>query len=150
VNVGFLIGAGVSSAAGMPSAAEMTERVRSGTDVINPGVGFRIGEPPLTENFIYTGPVMPVVAFVGALADLAEAFYALREPERKVNYEDICYLARQIVDALMFEYENPALLPLIVAVQCANPGRTTSPGSTRGLRGCPRDSPCSPPTEVGG
>jgi hypothetical protein len=39
-------------------------------------------------------------------------YFLSQEKDRTTNYEDIAYVARQIEDGLLSEYENPALLPL--------------------------------------
>jgi hypothetical protein len=90
----FLIGSGVSLAAGLPSTQAITSRVLQG---YQDEIGLR-----------------------GRHAANARAFLTLLEREqrlllrrldrpRAVNYEDLYYLAGQIVDADIGEFENPAV-----------------------------------------
>src|SRR5439155_24466153 len=60
-----------------------------------------------------TGPVQAAVSFLRELKAISDAYFGVHEPGRETNYEDLAYFARQIDDALSFEYENPALVPLI-------------------------------------
>lgn len=48
------------------------------------------------------------------------------------NYEDIYYLARQLLDALLGEYDNPALLPLLLELQAKVPMMVANLNSSYG------------------
>jgi hypothetical protein len=114
--VTFLLGAGASIPAGMPGTAAITERVLDGKTVWrhtdqrfylnDPRPSRPVPSPRATD-------VQTAREFAQELANVAQAFFALAGIERPVNYEDISYLARQIADCLIGEYENPALMPQI-------------------------------------
>jgi SIR2-like domain len=108
----MLLGSGSSVPARMPTVNEITHRVLSGENVLKHGSDFRVVDklPPNHEVFIEG--VREVVAFVGELKQLCDDYFRSQEKERATNYEDIAYVARQIDDGLLSEYENPALLPL--------------------------------------
>jgi hypothetical protein len=107
-----LLGSGASTSAGMPCVGTITARVLSGENV------FRHGDQHFytveeIEPHHETKPVEDAVSFLRELKEISDAYFAVREPERETNYEDIAYFARQIDHALSFEYENRALVPLI-------------------------------------
>ena len=108
----MLLGSGVSLNAGMPSVRTITDHVLSGEDVIRHSDGryYVVSEP---EPFHERAQVEEAIAFLQELKTIADRYYALHEPERDTNYEDLAYFARQIDDAISLEYENPALAPLI-------------------------------------
>jgi len=64
----------------------------------------------------YRAAAEPAIAFVGRLRELADRYFAEWLDGRAANYEDVANLAKQITDALSGEYENPALLPLLLAM----------------------------------
>lgn len=108
----MLLGSGSSVYAGMPSVRDITERVLTGDSVQSIGGAYRIVDrlPPNYELFDQALP--EIVAFVGELKDLCNQYFQSQDKTRTTNYEDLAYVARQIEDGLMSEYENPALLPL--------------------------------------
>lgn len=91
---------------------QITERVLSGQNVLKHGSDFRVVDelPPNSE--VFQEGVQKAVAFVGELQTLCTEYFASQDKTRTTNYEDISYVARQIEDGLLSEYENPALLPL--------------------------------------
>jgi len=107
--VGFLFGAGVSLAAGMPSTQDLTDLVvegrvaRAGDSHYYLTAERSAGARPESIDYISL-----VITLVDALRTEVDAFYS-RYPARRANYEDIYYLAVQIADAMSGEYENPAL-----------------------------------------
>lgn len=108
----MLIGSGASVPAGMPTVGQITERVLSGENVLKHGSDFRLVDelPPNYE--VFRKGVEDAVDFVGELQTLCAEYFASQDKTRTTNYEDISYVARQIEDGLLSEYENPALLPL--------------------------------------
>lgn len=96
----------------MPSVGEITQRVRSGNNVMATGTGWRVVDqlPPNHEIFNHELPA--IVDFVQKLEQLCDDYFRSQDKTRTTNYEDIAYVARQIEDGLTSEYENPALLPL--------------------------------------
>ncbi len=119
----FLLGAGASRPAGMPSTDEITERVLSGRDVLCyrrlDALG-RLG-PYDYRYAVRTHPSLPVPGgwlpnpwrssvkpVISYLADLHRAVSACRKRTgRRPNYEDIYYLAAQV--AYREEQPNPLI-----------------------------------------
>jgi hypothetical protein len=108
----FLLGAGASMPAGLPGTAAITDRVLAGNDIwrhtdqrfylgTSPGPSLRPGDPQMAREL------------AEELAAVAKSFFPRVGITRAVNYEDIQYLARQIADCLIGEYENPGLAALI-------------------------------------
>lgn len=108
----MLLGSGTSVHAGMPSVDEITQRVLSGESVMSIGGAYRVVErlPPNYE--IFNQELPEIRAFVETVKRLCDDYFESQDKDRITNYEDIAYVARQIDDGLMSEYENPALLPL--------------------------------------
>jgi hypothetical protein len=114
--VTFLLGAGASMPAGMPGTVAITQRVLDGNDVWrHSDQRFYLDNPPPSRPVSppQAGDVQSACEFAQELADVAEKFFARTGTARPVNYEDISYLARQIADCLIGEYENPALMAQI-------------------------------------
>jgi SIR2-like domain len=113
----MLLGSGSSVLAGMPTVVQITQRILTGNNVMWMGSGWRAVDqlPPNHEILIQELPGN--VAFVSELKQLCDEYFAAQDKNRKTNYEDIAYVARQIEDGLSSEYENPALLPLIERLQ---------------------------------
>lgn len=104
-SIAVLLGAGASEAAGFPSIQDLTDLVVSGRGVTRHGDGcFYIsgGEEPKTAE------VRLPLSMVKRLHEEAET-YLSTYVDRKANYEDIYYLARQALDDELGETENPAL-----------------------------------------
>lgn len=107
-----LLGSGSSTPAGMPAVDEITARVLSGQDVLRYGSDFHVVHRVEPNQEVFTQGVAEVVQFVSDLKQLCDAYFASQDKLRTTNYEDIAYVAQQIEDGLLSEYENPALLPL--------------------------------------
>ena len=107
-----LLGSGASISAGMPSVAEITRRVLSGENVFRHSDQIFYLADELGDHHV-TEPVKAAVSFLDELKAISDSYFAVHDPERETNHEDLAYLARQIDDAISFEYENPALVPLI-------------------------------------
>lgn len=109
----FLLGAGVSLPAGMPSTSALTAKVLEGA--VSRGMESHYylasARPSSSGNgsLDYIGLVM---VLVHELKTEVDAFY-WGYPARIANYEDIYYLAVQIADAMSGEYDNPALRLLV-------------------------------------
>lgn len=123
----FLLGSGVSIPAELPSISEITQEILSGecfaweknrplrlkTDAEK--LGPRVVGPPSyadSDNDRWNEHVRPILLLVSWLKVQAERRYAAW-PGREVNYEDIAYLAGQLHDDLLDNYENPALIPFV-------------------------------------
>jgi hypothetical protein len=96
----------------MPPVAKITERVLSGENAMPINGAYHIVERLPTTHEILTQELPNILAFVETVKLLCDDYFASQDKNRITNYEDIAYVARQISDGLMSEYENPALLPL--------------------------------------
>lgn len=96
----------------MPSVGEITQRVRTGDNVMATGSGWRAVDQLPPNHEIFSQELPGIVDFVQKLEQLCDDYFRSQDKTRGTNYEDIAYVARQIEDGLTSEYENPALLPL--------------------------------------
>lgn len=108
----MLLGSGAAVPAEMPDVNAITQRVLSGENVLKNGSDYRVVDelPPNYE--VFAEGVREVVDFIRELKELCDEYFRSQDKDRTTNYEDIAYVARQIEDGLLSEYENPALLPL--------------------------------------
>jgi hypothetical protein len=114
----FLLGSGISVDAGMPNVATISEQVFGGAGVVrhSDATYYIAGEASANYEW-YRAAAMPAIAFTGRLRALADSYFSRFLDGRTANYEDVANLAKQLEDALSGEYENPALLPLLVELQ---------------------------------
>jgi hypothetical protein len=102
----------------MPSVDEISRQVFSGEGVIRHGdatyylSGRRVG-----MDEYYRARAAPAIAFADRLRGIADRYFADFLDGRSANYEDVANFAKQISDAISGEYENPALLPLLVELR---------------------------------
>lgn len=89
----FLIGSGVSCAAGLPGTKGLTQAILN----------------PSNNAFNPFEPTETLSAFMRILADEQSRLLERLGNRRPVNYEDICYLAAQIADSEVGEFENAAV-----------------------------------------
>jgi len=94
----FLFGSGISVPAGYPSVGKITEMVLCGKE-----------QKAEHESEVSSEETL---AFTRWLKTIADAHY-VRAEGRFVNYEDIFFLASQIQDDYLYEFENPALAPFL-------------------------------------
>ena len=104
MNTAFLLGAGSSVAAGFPSTEELTQQILSGCDVKrHTDESYYIdsaGSPDEVTQFAN--------CMVRQLHAEAERYYSAYGG-RHTNYEDLYYLAKQVLDEESGEMENPAI-----------------------------------------
>lgn len=111
--VSFLFGSGVSMPARMPSVSQITEKVLSGTGVMRHSDGNYYFGQPLYANAGFPDEYIPrIVTFLERLSVEIKRYY-ISNPERVVNYEDLFYVAAQIHDSEMGEYDNPIVQAFI-------------------------------------
>lgn len=111
--VSFLFGSGVSLPAKMPSVKLITKKVLSGEGVRHHSVGnYDFGHPLYAHAGFADEYVPRVAAFLKRLAVEIEEYYS-SDHERIVNYEDLFYVASQIHDSELGEYDNPIVQPFI-------------------------------------
>lgn len=110
IGIGFLLGSGISIAAGMPSTMDITERILSGQGIMRDSTTvYEFGQPMYGQNDEY---VPRVLKFLQVLKCEVEKYY-ISDLEKSTNYEDLYFLASQIHDSESGEYDNPAIQPLI-------------------------------------
>lgn len=116
--IGFLFGAGVSIPAGMPSTLSITEKVLSGDGIMrHSDECFYFGEP-LFHHMGFPDECVPrIISFLDRIKSEIELYYLKYPYKVEFNYEDYYYLASQIFDAEIGEYDNPAILPLIEKIR---------------------------------
>jgi len=113
MRIAFLVGAGVSIPAELPSTREITERVLSGEDIMRHTNGnYDLGSATYTNLGIPDKYVPKVVSFLNKLKIEIDRYY-LNQEDRFTNYEDIYYVASQIRDSESGDYDNPAVQSLI-------------------------------------
>lgn len=107
MKVGFLLGAGVSLSCGAPSTKALTDFILSSTSGVqrHSDCTYYVGADlpyylPLLQS------IRKLLEFLNAQAD--GFFRETQRRSRKVNYEDLYYLAAQLADATS-EFENPAI-----------------------------------------
>jgi len=117
VKLVLLVGSGSSIGAGLPGIDKLTQEVLKTAHVSKSGGMFRFSLEPSADRVplvpMDDGRIEEIREFLAALKRTAEGYFAPRWPGRKANYEDLSYIARQIEDAIGYEYENAALVPLI-------------------------------------
>lgn len=115
--VAFLVGAGASLGAGLPSTGDLTARVLAGDAFRGSDSNYYLGAHPnpavVPPEPNYLGAVL---AMASELKGEVDAFYS-GYPFRAANYEDIYYLAAQVADAISGEYDNPAVRLLLERLQ---------------------------------
>lgn len=112
MRLAVLLGSGASIGAGMPSVGMITKRVLSGEKVFRHTDGHFCLNDEFADRHD-ADSVEAAVSFLEELKAISDSYFAVHDPDRETTYEDLAYFARQIDDALGFEYENPALAPLI-------------------------------------
>ena len=111
--IAFLFGAGISIPAGLPSTNEITSRVMSGENVIHHTDGTYYFEEEDPDGFLtYDVPVRRITLLLRRLK-LEIDHYFLLDINHQKNYEDLYYIANQVYDNELREYENPIIGPFI-------------------------------------
>jgi hypothetical protein len=109
----FLVGSGLSSAMGLPRIGEITQQVLSGENVVRHTNGKyyidKNGELGPADD---TLSVRRVLLFLQRLRSEIDSYYRW-SVERVANYEDMYFVAGQIADSELRDYENPAIQALI-------------------------------------
>jgi len=109
----FLLGSGASLPAKMPGIKQITEKVLSGAGVRHHTAGnYDFGQPLYAHAGFPDEYVSRVVAFLKRLSVEIEQYYS-PDHDRAVNYEDLFYVAAQIHDSEVGEYDNPIVQPFI-------------------------------------
>ena len=113
----FLLGSGASVPAGFPTVAEITEKIAAGCGQEG---GLRTLPDPLPDggrNLLRWLEIQIKRRYVS-------------EGDRAVHYENLYFLAKQLSDDLLDEYDNPAIRPFIEgAVEQVLPQLPSLPGN---------------------
>lgn len=110
MRIGFLLGAGVSLPAGMPSTRNLTEAVFSVDNyVLHSDQSFVKARPGLLDHFPSETPRPALKEFLGMIKEECQAYFDSEENGRTVNYENLFYVASQVHEHILQEYENPAI-----------------------------------------
>ena len=107
--IAFLLGSGISIPAGMPSTEGITERIISGKNIVRETDGTYYEKANMA---ISDACVLFVVRFLNRLKVEIDQYYKY-QTRRTTNYEDFYYVASQIKDSILEEYDNPAVQALI-------------------------------------
>lgn len=103
----FLIGAGASIPAGLPTTEEITARVLSGQDIIRHTDGTYYLEDPDPDGMRTFDAHVHRVAILLRRLQIEVDNYYLYDFDVLTNYEDLYYLCSQIYDSELREFENP-------------------------------------------
>lgn len=108
--IAFLLGAGISIPAELPSTRTITDIILSGDGIMrHTDRTYYFGTPLYDQPDQY---VPKVTIFLNRLKIECDLYY-LYQYSRYTTYEEIYYIASQIEDSERFEYDNPAVQPLI-------------------------------------
>ncbi|OIQ89111.1 hypothetical protein GALL_290160 [mine drainage metagenome] len=109
----FLLGSGISIPSGYPSTGDLTKELLSKNwshDRDQAKSTIPVESPLYCE--LYSLRIEAIKGLIRLLKSHIEQHLALLG-KGEPTYEDIYYLARQLLDSLMGEYDNPGLLPLM-------------------------------------
>lgn len=118
-NISFLFGSGVSYYSSIPSINEITDLVISGNNItretdnhyyINKPVNYLNDEH--NKEYIQNNVIL-----IQQIISTIDTFYSHMDHNHSTNYEDIYFVIRQICDSYQFEYENPAIIDLIIKLK---------------------------------
>ena len=121
----FLLGSGISRHAALPTVDELTRVMLSPKEFLccRDGVYRRVEAAQQSPDYVQMQ--MPEMERIEQLLRWLKGHAELRyaaDAGRWVNYEDLAYLAAQIRDDSLDQYENPALGPLICYALNSLPG----------------------------
>lgn len=113
IRLAFLLGSGISIPAGMPSTQDITKQVLTGEGIRrNTDETYCFGPPLYAHVGIPDEYVPRVVIFLNRLKIEIDLYY-LYQIKPFTNYEDLYYVAGQIHDSELRNYDNPAVQPFI-------------------------------------
>ena len=109
--ISFLFGSGLSRPAEYPSMSTITSRIITGDSIHRNSVAcYALGAPSPSEAYRTEEYIPKILFLLEKISELVSEYYC--DVERTVNYEDLYYISSQIRDSKLFEYENPAIIPL--------------------------------------
>ena len=110
MRINFLFGAGISLPAGLPNTKGITQKVLEGERLyLHTDSNFYFRE--LELNHEEDQNVEVIRQYLLCLGEYWEKYYT-DMPPREITYEDLYYLALQVHQSLIRDFDNPALFPL--------------------------------------
>ncbi|MGO9243931.1 MAG: SIR2 family protein [Verrucomicrobiia bacterium] len=110
----FLLGSGISKPASFPPLEKISARILSGEGILKDSEGiYREKRATDGDTFFADEELKHLLRFLHWLG--VQANMRFEGTPHRANYEDLFYLASQIHDDLLDEYENPAVRPFILA-----------------------------------
>jgi len=108
--IAFLLGAGISIPAGLPSTSEITSRILSGDGVIHHSDGtYYFAKNNLAGAHTLDIYVRRTALLLNRLLLEINKFYLFEIFPHTANYEDLYYIANQIHESEVGEFENPII-----------------------------------------
>jgi SIR2-like domain len=109
--ISFLLGSGVSIPADFPRVGELTGLILSGNGIRRHTNEIYSFGKPLYEGF--SDEYVPrITGFLNRLKTEIDSYY-LYQNSRLTDYEDLYYVAAQVRDSELHEYDNPAVQPFV-------------------------------------
>jgi hypothetical protein len=110
----FLFGSGISNLAGMSSVDKITEKILTGIGVTHgTDEAYHLDESLNSSLWTPDEYVSRVLKFLSTLRPEIDSYYQQHHDPHTANYEDLYYVASQIHDSELEEYDNPAVQPFI-------------------------------------
>jgi hypothetical protein len=101
----FLFGSGISHKANLPLAGNITPVIISGAGVFKHTDGrYLFGNPPRSEIDQTDDFLRRILLFLQLIKAEADIYYFL---DREVNYEDLYFMASQVLGCLNWDEDNP-------------------------------------------
>ncbi len=112
--IAFLFGAGISNPAGIPPVNRVTEKILTAIGVTHgTDEAYHLDESLNRSSWAPDEYVSGVLKFLAILKTEIDLYYQRQHDQHTANYEDLYYVASQIHDSEVGEYDNPAVQPFI-------------------------------------
>jgi hypothetical protein len=112
--IAFLFGSGISISAGMPPVDIITEKILTGIGVTHgTDEAYHLDESLNSSSWAPDEYVLRALKFLSILKAEIDLYYQRHQDLNTANYEDLYYVASQIHDSELGEYDNPAVQPFI-------------------------------------
>src|SRR5882724_4063731 len=117
MRIAFLLGAGVSIPAGMPSTQDLTGAgLRVEDFTLHADGSFVRAAPQVLGDYSWRETQPLLKSLLQTVNDHCKDYFDVEKKSRVVNYEDLFFAASQLEEHLSEEYENPALEPFTKTV----------------------------------
>lgn len=111
--IAFLFGSGLSIPADMSSTRDITKNVLDGDNIMRHTDGNYYFGKPLYDHIGKADEYVPRVLLFLKRIKIEIDLYYWNFFNKETNYEDLYYVASQIYDSEMFNYDNPVVQPFI-------------------------------------